>query len=75
METIDYIRKKKPKKERVLKYMTRSDLEVREEFLQMLPENLEEEGILENRGDDLNQCFYLKESIESYTKKREKERN
>ena len=55
--------------------MTKSDLEVREEFLQMLPENLEEEGILENRGDDLNQCFYLKESIESYTKKREKERN
>ena len=75
METIDYIRKKKPKKERILKYMTKSDLEVREEFLQMLPENLEEEGILENRGDDLNQCFYLKESIESYTKKREKERN
>ena len=38
----------------------------------MILDNLVEEAILENRGDDLNQCFYLKESIESYTKKREK---
>ena len=39
----------------------------------MLLHNLEEEeGILENRGDDSSQCFYLKESIESYTKRRQK---
>ena len=38
----------------------------------MLIDNLKEEGILENRGDDSNQCFYLQESIESYTRKREK---
>ena len=39
----------------------------------MLLHNLEEEeGILENRGDDSSQCFYLKESIESYMKRRQK---
>ena len=38
----------------------------------MLLDNLEKEGILENRGDDSSQCFYLKESIESYTKRRQK---
>ena len=38
----------------------------------MLIDNLKEEGILENRGDDSNLCFYLKESIKSYTRKREK---
>ena len=37
----------------------------------MLLDNLEKEGILENRGDDSSQCFYLKESIESYTKRRQ----
>ena len=38
----------------------------------MLLDNLEEEGILENGRDDSSQCFYLKESIESYTKRRKK---
>ena len=75
LEAIDYIKsvsKKKPTKERILKYMARSNLKLQEEVLQMLLDNLEEEGILENCGDDSNQCFYLTESIESYTKKREK---
>ena len=74
LEAIDYIKsvsKKKPTKERILKYMARSNLQLQEEVLQMLLDNLEE-GILENRGNDSNQCFCLKESIESYTKKREK---
>ena len=52
--------------------MARSNLELQEEIFQMLLENLKEEGILENCEDDLNQCFYLKESIESYAQKREK---
>ena len=52
--------------------MARSNIKFQEEVLQMLLDNLEEEGILENRGDDSNQCFYLKESIESCTKKGEK---
>ena len=34
--------------------MTRSNLKLQEEVLQMLLDNLEEEGILENRGDDSN---------------------
>ena len=75
LEAIDSIKsvsKKKPTKERILKYMARSNLKLQEEVLQMLLDNLEEEDILENRGDDSNQCFYLKESIESYTKKGEK---
>ena len=38
----------------------------------MLLDNLEEESILEHRGDDSSQCFYLKESIENYTKRRQK---
>ena len=38
----------------------------------MLLDNLEEDSILENSGDNTNQCFYLKKSIESYTKTREK---
>ena len=46
--------------------MARSNLKLQEEVLQMLLDNLEEEGILENRGDYSNQCFDLKESIESY---------
>ena len=50
-------------------------LELQEEVLQMLLESLEEKGILENRADDLNECFYLEESIESYTKKRERDGN
>ena len=45
---------------------------LQEEALQMLLDNLEEEGILENRGDDSKQCFCLKESIEIYTKRRQK---
>ena len=40
--------------------MARSNLKLQEEVLQMLLDNLEEEGILENRGDYSNQCFYLK---------------
>ena len=75
LKTIDYIKsitKKKPTKERILKYMARSHLKLQEEVLQMLLDNLEEEGILENRGDDSSQCFYLKESIESYMKRRQK---
>ena len=51
----------------------RSNLELQEEVLQMLLENLEEEGILENGRDNSSQCFSLKELIESYTTKREKE--
>ena len=35
-------------------------LELQEEILQMLLESLEEKGILENRADDLNECFYLR---------------
>ena len=52
--------------------MARSNLKLQEEVLQMLLDNLKEEGILENRGDDSNQCFHLKESIECYTRKRQK---
>ena len=52
--------------------MARSNLKLQEEVLQMLLDNLQKEGILENRGDDSNQCYYLKESTESYAKKREK---
>ena len=69
---IKYVSKKKPKKERILKFMARSNLKLQEEVLQMLLDNLEEEGFLENRGDDSSQGFYLKESIESYTKRRQK---
>ena len=75
LEAIDYIKsvsKKKPTKERILKFMARSNLKLQEEVLQMLLDNLEEEGILENLGVDSSQCFYLKESIESYTKRRQK---
>ena len=74
LKTIDYIKsitKKKPTKERILKYMARSHLKLQEEVLQMLLDNLEEEGILENRGVDSSHCFYLKGSIES-TKRRPK---
>ena len=75
LEAINYniksVSKKKPTKERILKFMARSNLKLQEEVLQMLLDNLEEEGILENRGDDSSQCFYLKESIESYTKRRQ----
>ena len=52
--------------------MAKSNLKLQEEVLQMLLDNLEEEGILENRGDHSKQCFYLKESIEIYTKRRQK---
>ena len=38
----------------------------------MLLDNLEEDRILENSGDNTNQCSHLKKSIESYTKTREK---
>ena len=75
MEAIDYIKslsKKKPAKDRILKFMSRSNLKLQKEVLQMLLDNLEEEGILENRGDNSSQCFYLKESIESYAKRRQK---
>lgn len=57
-EATDYIEsvsKKKPEKERILEYMPRSNVELQEKILQMILENLEEESILENRGDDLNQ--------------------
>ena len=69
---IKYVSKKKPTKKRILKFMARSNLKLQEEVLQMLLDNLEEEGFLENLGDDSSQCFYLKESIESYTKRRQK---
>ena len=49
--------------------MARSNLKLLEEVLQMLLDNLEEEGIVENLGVDSSQCFCLKESIESYTKR------
>ena len=76
LEAIDDIKpfnKRKPTKERLLKYMARGNLELQGELLQMLLKNLEEEGILENCGDDSNQCFYWKESIENYKKKKEQE--
>ena len=75
LEAVDYIKhvsKKKPTKARILKFMARSNLKLLEEVLQMLLDNLEEEGIVENLGVDSSQCFYLKESIESYTKRRPK---
>ena len=75
LEVTDYIKsvsKKKPTKERIPKFKARSNLKSLEKILQMLIDNLEKEGILENRGDDSSQCFYLKESIESYTKRRQK---
>ena len=75
LEVTDYIKsvsKKKPTKERIPKFKARSNLKSQEKILQMLFDNLEKEGILENRGDDSSQCFYLKESIESYTKRRQK---
>ena len=74
LEAIDYIKsisKKKPTKEGILKFMARSNLKMQEEVLQMLLDNLEEEGILENLGVDSSQCFYLKESIEIYMKRRQ----
>ena len=74
LEAIDYIKsvsKKKPTKERILKFMTRSNLKLQGEVLQILFDNLEE-GIFKNLGVDSSQCFYLKESIESYTKRRQK---
>ena len=55
LEAIDDIKsvnKRKSTKERILKYMTRSNLQLPEEVLQMLSENLEKEVILENCGDD-----------------------
>ena len=55
LEAIDDIKsvnKRKSTKERILKYMTRSNLQLPEEVLQMLFENLEKEVILENCGDD-----------------------
>ena len=52
--------------------MARSNLKLQEEVLQISLDNLEEEGILENRGDDSNQYFYSKESVESYAKKSQK---
>ena len=75
LEAIDYIKhvsKKKPTKARILKFKARSNLKLLEEVLQMLLDNLEEEGIVENLGVDSSQCFYLKESRESYTKRRPK---
>ena len=53
------VSKKKPTKERILKFMGRSNSKLQEELLQMLLNKLEEEGILENFGDDSSQCFYL----------------
>ena len=53
--------------------MASSNLELLEEVSQKLFKNPDGKDILRNRGDDSNQRFYLKESIESYTKKREKE--
>ena len=74
LEAIYYIKsvsKKKPAKERILKFMARSNLKLQEEVLQMLLDNLEEEGILENLRVDSSQCFYLKESFETYMKRRQ----
>ena len=56
-QAIDYIitiNKKKPTKERTLKYIARSSLELLEDVLQMLLDNLEEKDILENRANDPN---------------------
>ena len=74
LEAIDYIKsvsKKKPTKEGILKFMARSNLKLQEEVLQMLLDNLEEEGILENLRVDSSQCFYLRESFETYMKRRQ----
>ena len=75
LEAIDYIKsvsKKKPAKKRILKFMAKGNLKLQEQVLQMLLDNLKEEDILENRGDDSSQCFCFKESIESYAKRRQK---
>ena len=74
LKVIDYINhvsKKKPTKERILKYTARNNLKLQENVFKILLDNLKE-GILETRADDSSQCFYLKETIESYTKKRQK---
>ena len=62
-------------KERILKHTARSSLELQEEVLQILLENLEKEGILENHGDNLNQYFCLKESIKVMQRKEKKRWN
>ena len=56
-----------------LKDIARGNLELQEEILQMLLENLEEESILENDGDDSSQCLFER-IIESYIKKRKKDK-
>ena len=52
--------------------MARSNLELLEEVLQILPENLEKESILENHGDHSYHCFYLKEYIKVVQRKERK---
>ena len=52
--------------------MTKNNLKLQEKVLQMLIDNFAEEGIVENRRDDSDQCFYLKDAIKSCMKKRQK---
>ena len=78
LEAIDYIKsvsKKKSTKERILKHMARSNLKLQEEVLQMLLDNLEEEGILENRGDESCECFYSRVHRKLCEEKTESDRN
>ena len=78
LEAIDYIKsvsKKKSTKERILKHMARSNLKLQEEVLQMLLDNLEEEGILENRGDESSECFYSRVHRKLCEEKTESDRN
>ena len=78
LEAIDYIKsvsKKKSTKQRILKHMARSNLKLQEEVLQMLLDNFEEEGILENRGDESSQCFYSRVHRKLCKEKTESDRN
>ena len=78
LEAIDYIKsvsKKKSTKERILKHMAGSNLKLQEEVLQMLLDNLEEEGILENRGDESSECFYSRVHRKLCEEKTESDRN
>ena len=77
LEVIDYIKsvsKKKPKKERIVKYMASSNLKLQEDVLQMLPDNLEE-GILENRGDDSTVFLFERVFRKLYKEKKKSDRN
>ena len=56
-----------------LKDIARGNLELQEEILQMLLENLEEESILENDGDDSSQCLFERIYRKLYKEKKKRE--